>query len=140
MARLIVKRKREWMNWVRDFSIVLDDKKVGSVSNGDAEEFQLTEGDHRLKVKMDWCGSETHSFSISANQTYTVKICTYKYSQLILLAEIALLVTHIIVQRRYGISYIFWLVIPLFLCSLYYITLGRNSYLRIKEDEFSLSF
>lgn len=140
MARLIVKRKSEWINWARSVSIYVDGEKVGSIANGDAEEFQVSEGEHKLKARLDWCGSETHSFSVAADQVYTVKVRSYRYSQFFLLGEIVILVAHLIAQKMYGISYLFWFIIPFFVCSLYYITFGRNQYLQIIEDDHSLSF
>lgn len=140
MARLIVKRKSEWLNWARSVSIYLDGQKIGSVSNGDTGEFQIAEGDHQLKARIDWCGSQIHSFTVTGEQAYTVKVNSYKYSLLILLSEMVLLITHVIVQKTYGISYIFWFIIPFFLCSIYYVTFGRNQYLQVKEDDLSLSF
>ncbi len=140
MARLIVKRKSRWINNMRNIGLYLDDHKIGTIANGDMEEFTVTGGQHTLKAKLDWCGSNKHSFTISDNETYTVAVEPYKYANTLLAIEMGLLAVHLIARYFYGIVFIFWLIIPFFMVSLYYTSFGYNRYLVIKEDKLSFSF
>ena len=140
MSRLIVKRKREWINWNRAMGIYADGNKLGIVRNGQAEEFILPPGEHKLKAKMDWCTSNEYHFSIPENETRYVLLSAYKYADILIGIELLLIITHVIVRQTTGITYVFWFAVPFFLASLYYITIGYNKYLLIKEDEAGFSF
>ena len=140
MPRLIVKRKREWTNWTRTVGIYVDGSKVGFVRNGQAEAFELPAGEHTLKAKMDWCRSNDFVFSVAENETKYVRLSAYKYADILIGFEILLLLAHIIIRRITGITYVIWFAVPFFLATLYYITIGYNKYLVIREDELDFSF
>ncbi len=140
MPRLIVNRKSHWINKMRNIGLYLDDHKIGTIGNGDMEEFTVTAGPHTIRAKLDWCGSNKHNFIITNNETYTVAVEPYKYATALLAIEMGLLAVHLIAKFLYEIDYIIWLIIPFFMVSLYYTTFGYNRYLVIKEDKLSFSF
>ncbi|MEI2738519.1 MAG: hypothetical protein V9F01_07025 [Chitinophagaceae bacterium] len=140
MAILKVKRKSEWINRVRNIGIYLDGVRLGTVSNGETAEFEIAEGAHQLKAKIDWCRSNEESFTVSAGETYSIIVSAFKYANVIIGAELFFLFTHIILKNTQGIGYIIWFAVPFFLCNVYYATIGYNKYLLIKEDNLSLSF
>lgn len=140
MARLIVKRKSQWLNRLRSIGLYLDNQKIGAIANGAMEEFRVEPGQHTLSAKIDWCGSNKHTFTIADNETYTVAVEPYKYANILLVIELAILVIHLIARSVYRIDYIIWLIIPFFLVSIYYVTLGYNRYLVVREDKLSFSF
>lgn len=125
---------------MRSIGLYLDNNKIGTIGNGDMEEFTLDAGQHTLKAKLDWCGSNQHSFSLSDNETYTVAVEPYKYANTLLAIELGLLAVHFIAKYLYEINYVIWLIIPFFMVSLYYTTFGYNRYLVLKEDKLSFSF
>ena len=140
MPRLIVKRKSRWINNMRNIGLYLDNDKIGTIGNGDMEEFTVTAGQHTIKARLDWCASNIHSFTISDHETYTVAVEPYQYANSLLAIEIVLLAVHFILKYLYEIDYIIWLIIPFFMANLYYMTFGYNRYLVIKEDKLSFSF
>jgi hypothetical protein len=140
MARLIVKRKNKWINRFRNIGLYLDNTKIGSIGNGQMEEFTSSPGVHTLKAKIDWCSSNKHSFTLSDKETYTVTIEPYKYATILTAVEIVILAAHFIANYLYGVDYILWLVIPFFMVNLYYLTFGSNRFLVIREDNLSFSF
>ncbi len=140
MATLIIKRKSEWINWLRRIGIYLDDTKIGVIANGETIQFNIQPGTHRLKGKMDWCGSSEYTFTSSGEETHTVVIGSFKYSTIIIGLEVLILLAHIIARKFYGINYIFWFALPFFLVNLFYVTIGHNKYLTLSEDQLSLSF
>ena len=68
MWKLIIKRSSEWNSRLRDIGIYLDNKKIGEIRNGEFKEFDVPEGTHKLKAKIDWCRSETLDFKSSENE------------------------------------------------------------------------
>jgi hypothetical protein len=140
MARLIVKRKNQWINRMRLVGIYVDGLKVGTVSNGDAEEFKVAAGTHKVKAKMEWCRSNELEFTIGENETKTLALSAYKYANLIVGIELGLLALHFILKMTAGINYIIWFVIPFALVTVYYTSIGYNKYLWLREDELSFSF
>jgi hypothetical protein len=140
MARLIIKRKSEWMNWTRSIGIYIDGQKVGTVSNGDAEEYTVSPGAHTVRARIDWCLSNEMQLTIAENETKTLSLGAYKYAGILLATELSLIALHIILKFTAGITFVFWFAIPFILVTLYYVTFGYNKYLLLKEDEFSLSF
>ncbi len=140
MATIVIKRKRELVSWLQIFRIYIDGNKIGSISNGQTEEFEIPEGNHTIKAKVYWCGSNKITFSVAGDQEQTVIVSTFKFADLTIVMEFAILILHSFLKNSYGISYIIWLAIPFFLWTLYYSTFGYNKYIRIEEDPNSLTF
>jgi hypothetical protein len=46
-----------WTDRARDYIILIDDQPVGGVGHGDAVTVPLAPGPHRVRMKIDWCGS-----------------------------------------------------------------------------------
>ena len=70
MALIIIQRPKNFLGGARGFNVYVDDKKVGTISNGETKEFQITEGQHKIYCKQDFFNSPfIHEFSISENQT-----------------------------------------------------------------------
>ena len=135
MTRIIVTRSSEWNNRMRDIGIYLDGKKIGAISNGETKSFDLDPGTHRLKASIDWCHSQEVPFIVGEDEKKYFRLTGFKYAGILMPATLALLVLHIIVRRTTGFNYLIWFVIPTFLVLMYYITFGRNNYLRLKETE-----
>ncbi len=99
MAKLKITRTSEWHNRMREIGIYLDWQKLGTIANGETKEFDIPAGNHKLKAKIDWCGSRELILSVSDHETKNVTLSGFKQ----------------------GYS------------PLYYMTIGRNDYLVIKE-------
>lgn len=140
MPTLIVKRKREVYTWTQVFHIYINGAKIGSISNGQTEEFEIPDGEHMVIAKVYWCGSNKVSFSVSGDQEQTVFVSSFKFADLILLIQLSIFILHYILSDIYGIRYVIWLAIPFGLWSFYHYTFGYNKCLRIEEDHLSLSF
>jgi hypothetical protein len=140
MTRVIIKRKNQWLNRMRGIGLYLDDTKLAVIGNGEIAEFEISEGTHKLRAKIDWCRSNEHSFTVPENGSHTVTLGTYKYANTLTGIEVAILIAHLVARSVYGISYLIWFVIPFFAVNLYYLTLGYKSFLVIEEDKLSFSF
>ena len=57
-----IKRDSGWADRARAYKIVIDDKVVGTIRNGQQVELEVTPGRHRLHLKIDWCRSNFVDF------------------------------------------------------------------------------
>lgn len=46
-----------WIDRARSYTVQIDGQAVGKVVNGETVEFKLSPGPHRVRMKVDWCGS-----------------------------------------------------------------------------------
>ena len=58
-----------WRDRFRRYELLLDGQAAGPVKNGEVIELLVAPGQHVLKVKIDWKGSDEKRFTIEANQT-----------------------------------------------------------------------
>src|SRR5262245_58706416 len=102
MATLQITRKNEWVGRLRGFKVILDDREAGKVSNGESIELTIPEGIHKLKFKIDWCGSKEHLFSVAAGETKRVNISHNKYVAISIYAGAGLVALHYMVRVSTG--------------------------------------
>jgi hypothetical protein len=51
---------------VRDYRVMLDGSEIGRIADGESKTFVVPAGKHELRLKIDWCGSNTVDFDLSA--------------------------------------------------------------------------
>ncbi len=104
MPTLKIIRISEYTNRIRAIKLFVDGIKIGTITNGETEDFELTAGQHTIITKIDWCTSNKITFTITENETKSFTINSFaKTSSLGALAAI------------------------------YYITFGYNKYLSLSE-------
>lgn len=135
MSKLIIHRRSEFANRARDIGLYLAKEKIGTVENGETEEFKLEPGNYNLRAKIDWCGSQDFKFSINENETKTIELTSFYKSKwllpiLIIIQLILLGLTYIIEINQY-IMIICSVGLLIFI--FYPISLGRNHYLKLIE-------
>jgi hypothetical protein len=74
MARLIIVRKSEYVNKLRNYNVYLNGKKAGTIANGATTSFEIPEGPHVIEAKIDWYGSQPLTINITENGINTVTI------------------------------------------------------------------
>jgi hypothetical protein len=62
MPTLKIRRAKEFADYLRSYTILLDGDKLGEIKNGETREFPISPGQHQLRMKIDWCGSMTIPF------------------------------------------------------------------------------
>jgi hypothetical protein len=135
MAVLIVNRTSEYLNRWRDFGVYIDGKKVGTIANGETKEFNVSSGHHTIFTKIDWCGSETQSFSLDDTEIKAFKVGGFKHGHWLLPTALVITGLSYIARFLFEFEYLFYLVILLFLLLAYYMTVGRSKYLTLTEDQ-----
>ena len=75
MATIKIHRPNKFIGRIRKFKVYVDDNKIGDVSNGETQEFQIAAGQHKIYCKQDFFNSPfIYDFSIEENQTKTFTV------------------------------------------------------------------
>jgi len=133
MTKLIVTRAAEWNNKAREFGIYLNEKKIGTIADGETKEFEIKPGNHKINGKVDWCKSPILEFDITEKESKEFQIAGYKHGQLIMRISLAIILVYFLLKHIFEIEWgflIYFVAIGL-LFNLFYITFGKNRYLRL---------
>ncbi|TXE02272.1 hypothetical protein [Algoriphagus aquimarinus] len=135
MAKLIIERTSEWNNGLRDIGIYLDGEKIAVIGNGEIKDFEIKSGEHTLKSKIDWCGSETLTINLSDNEIKKIELSGFKLGKFML--PIAAMISIIFFTFKEKLILhpilLMLLILPFLFYVTYHFTLGRNKYLRLEE-------
>ena len=133
MATIRLKRTSEFNNRMRDYKIFIDGQQVGTIANGETKDFPTTVGQHTVTAKIDWCSSPEISIELKENQTSNLKVGGFKYGQILMPVGLGLIILHFILSKFADFEYTIFLVAPLFLLMVYYLTIGRKKYLTLED-------
>jgi hypothetical protein len=133
MSTIRLKRTNEYNNRMRDYKIFIDGQQVGTIANGKTIDFPTTVGQHIITAKIDWCSSPDISIELKENQTSNLKVGGFKYGQILMPIGPGLIILHFILSKFADFDYTIFLVAPLFLLLVYYMTIGRKKYLTLEE-------
>jgi hypothetical protein len=59
----------KWKDRARDYTVIMDGTAVGEIANGATRELPVEPGDHTLRIKLDWTGSQEQHFHADAEET-----------------------------------------------------------------------
>ncbi len=135
MGKLIISRRKEWQNRGRKFGVYIDGEKVDVIENGAIKELELEPGKHTLKFKIDWCSSPDRAIEIPENRSKSVEIRGFKLGRWLFPVFYVVLALFFLIKVFLDktIDELVYVVIPLFVVYLYYLTFGRKKYIEIKE-------
>lgn len=134
MATVIIERSNEFNNRLRDFGVYIDDTKVGTIANGETQEYEVNSGEHTIFCKIDWAGSQKIKFNTDTDLVKIFKVSanrSSKWSTLLALGGFILFL--ILKYSGFSTPYYTLFFIPIFLIGVYYITIGRKKYLSLSE-------
>ena len=137
MAKIKIKRTNEWNNRTRQIGVYLDNNKIGTILNGETKEFDIPSGQHTVRAKIDWCGSKNITIQTNENEIKTVTISGFKYGNYLMPGFAGLMVLYFILKKFVDSQFtdiLLVITIPILLLVIYYLTIGRSSYLQIKES------
>lgn len=58
MPRLTIKRGGGYSDMLRSYKIEIDGQIVGSIRRHETHTFDVSEGMHKVRMRIDWCGSQ----------------------------------------------------------------------------------
>ena len=135
MTKLIITRTSEWNNKARKFGLYLNDKKIGTIEDGEKKEFEIEPGVYKINGKIDWCKSQKIEFNITENESKEIEISGFKYGNIIMPIGLGIMLLFFLIKFLFKIESNFLILLGGigFLYPLYYMTIGKNKYLTIRE-------
>ena len=135
MATLIINRTSEYINKLRDYGIYVDEQKIGTIADGESKEFTVPAGKHSVYTKIDWCSSPVVSVVLQDHETRNLHTGGFKNAKWLMPAGLVLIVLSFIINFFVAFTYLFFLLVPIFLILVYFITIGRKQYLTLSESK-----
>ena len=75
MAIIKIHRPNNSIGRIRKFKVYVDNEKIGAVSNGETQEFQIASGKHNIYCKQDIFNSPfIYNFYVEENETKTLTV------------------------------------------------------------------
>ncbi len=68
-ASIRLSRGSGYADRLRGYRVLLDGAEIGRIGNGETKSFPVAPGKHQLALKVDWCGSNEVSFSVSSGDS-----------------------------------------------------------------------
>ncbi|NRT14659.1 hypothetical protein HNP99_001003 [Flavobacterium sp. 28A] len=134
MGKLNIQRTNEFNNRVRHYRIYIDNKKVGTIENGENKDFEIEEGKHVIEAKIDWCGSPKVHLEIKNGEIKSLKVGGFKYGKWLIPISLVFILLSFLLEYLYDFEYTIFLVYPVLLLMVYYLTFGRNKYLTLTSE------
>lgn len=132
MATIKIKRTSEYNNRIRDYKIFIDGQEAGTIANGETKDFDTTVGQHIVTAKIDWCSSPNISINVKENQSCNLIVGGFRFGKLLMPLGIGLIVLHFILSKYADFDYFMFLILPIPVLFIYYVTLGRKKYLTLE--------
>ena len=133
MPKISIHRRKESINSLANYLVYIDGEKIGGIANGETKEFDTIAGQHTICIKIWWVSSPTLSFDINDNETKIFKVGGFKYGNWLMPLTLGIIVLHLILNNAIGFKYLILLVIPTAVIIFYYLTIGHNKYLTLKD-------
>lgn len=135
MAKLIIHRPSEWFNRLRDIGIYVDGQKLGSIANADSLSLELEPGSHEVQAKIDWCSSLPERVKLTNEKATHLRVTGFRHSKRLMPWSFGLLLVIWLAGSIWNLPHYFplFLLIPVGIYLLYYLTLARKQYLKLIE-------
>ena len=133
MPKIVLHRSSEWTNAARSIGIYINNVKLGTIENGEKKVFEVTEGEHTLHAKIDWCYSPKTKINLQKGESQNITLSGFKMAKWIITILFVCLFLYLLLSEIFDIQMreIFILVIPAMIYFIYHITFGRQKYLNL---------
>ena len=135
MPKIIIKRNSEWANKYRSFDLYLNGKKISEIKDKELLTFEIPEGKYILEAKIDWCGSKPVNLELAEDDLKRIEISGFVLSKYFLPLAIftGLIYFGIYLKFHKNSLLLGALLMFIFGYLLFFLTFGRNQYLRLTE-------
>ena len=135
MPKLLIKRNSEWANKMRSFDLYLNGRKFAEIKDKQVLSFTVPEGKYQLMAKIDWCGSQPIEIDLKEGEIKRVEVKGFIFSKALLPAAIVTGALYFGIYFKFHINSLFLAtaMMVLFGYMMYFMSFGRNQYLRLKE-------
>jgi len=73
IPKIIISRTSQRINCMREYDIYIDKEKNNSISNGEKKIIEISQGNHEIYIKIDWCKSKELNVSLTDGQELNLK-------------------------------------------------------------------
>ena len=67
-ATIVLRRTQAHGDRLRAYKLVVDDKTIGRIKDGETKSFEIEAGSHEACLKLDWVRSDSLTFSVGAGE------------------------------------------------------------------------
>lgn len=131
-SQITIDRSSEYINRMRNYQILLDGKKIGTIANGETHTFDIPAGNHKLHFEIDWTSSPVETFELGEGECKSFTVSGFKNANWLMPLGLILAVFSPILSGVLGSNFFLLLGAPIFLVLTYHITFGRKRYLSVE--------
>lgn len=152
MAQLTIARTNQYTNGFRSIDLYMDNKKFGSIKNGETKTFDIAPGEHSFFAQADWVTSIPVSLSFDADTSKQLELGSpliMNFSRVIFSFVFAIwLIAKTFFKEQIDANAF---LVPLLMAglilsivmyfvkgqkpSIYYYTIGRKEYIYLREPK-----
>ena len=66
MAQLKITRDKGWADKLRSYKIIVDEKEIAEIKEGETVELDIDQGQHELYCMIAWCRSNKLTFDVNS--------------------------------------------------------------------------
>jgi hypothetical protein len=135
MPVIRIHRVNEYTNKLRSYQLYIDGKKAGQIRNGEIKEFEVMPGSHKVIARIDWASSKEIKIEVGEDEVKELQVRGFRNGNWLIPISFLIIALHFILRFTVGFDYLIFLIIPGFTILVYYNTIGRKEYLRLREKE-----
>ena len=131
--KIKIKRTSQWNNKYREIELYSNVNKIGSIRDGETKVFNIDSNSRMIYAKIDWCRSKSIKLDQNQETVQCFQLSSYKFGAWFLPTILVIILLHFIVTTHYGLNsnYFVWIAGLLCLYPAYYLTIGKNRYLKV---------
>lgn len=133
MSILRIHRSSEYTNKLRSYVLYIDGKKAGQIRDGEIKEFEIAPGTHTVVARIDWARSNELEVEIGEEEIKELQVRGFRNGNWLIPISFLIIALHFVLRFTVGFDYLIFLIIPGFTILVYYNTIGRKEYLRLRE-------
>lgn len=135
MAVIKIQRGSGYVDKIRNYKVFINNEQVGIISEGEIKEYNVSPGTHTISTKIDWAGSKDIIVDLKENDVVNLKVENYTAKHWLISVYFIAFITlvHVVLFIMIDFQYTSLLFIPVLAIMGYYLTFGRNKYLKLKQ-------
>lgn len=135
MAVIKIQRGSGYVDKIRNYKVFINNEQIGVISEGEIKEYNVSPGTHTVSTKIDWAGSKDIIVDLKENDIINLKVENYTAKHWLISIYFIAFITlvHIVLFITIDFQYTSLLFIPILAIMGYYLTFGRNKYLKLKQ-------
>lgn len=135
MAVIKIQRGSGFADKIRKYKVFINNEQIGVISEGEIKEYNVNPGTHTISTKIDWAGSKDVIVNLKENDVVNLRVENYTAKHLLISVYFIVFVSllHIVLLATLNFQYTSLLFIPILAIMSYFLTIGRNKYLTLKE-------